>query len=203
MYTTLTRKPWWTHSTIVAASFVLLIASNLVLEMSYAASRHPVSFAQGQTTFDGEQIKSYYATMSSTSTLDVYVRTQLIDFVFIAAVALSGYLLATLLRRIHRDTGFGGVTARLVGIALPVGAGFDVIENLVSFVMLADPAGFPGWLAIPYSTAAVLKFGFMGLGMLSAVLSVLWIVIARSRNSVPVLTAGAQAAVSRTPRVKR
>ena len=64
-----------------------------VLDASYAASKHPVDYATGQTTFNAETIKGYYATMEELSTLDIYRTTQIIDFGFISAMTLYGTVL--------------------------------------------------------------------------------------------------------------
>jgi len=47
----------------------------------------------------------------------------------------------------------------------------DVLENLVSFVMLSNPTGFADWLVVPYSSFAVAKFAFYLIGYI-------WIVAA-------------------------
>ncbi len=45
------------------------------------------------------------------------------------------------------------------------GTMFDVIENLISFVMLANPNEFANWIALPYSAVAVAKFACITVGM--------------------------------------
>ena len=161
------------HLIVLAASFIALGVVNGILDASYEASNHPVSYAEGQTTFDGEQIKGFYSVMDQAGTLSVYVRTQLIDFGFIAAMAVLGVSLGAMLIRINRERSFGQRAGQVVSGAALIGASADVLENLVSFVMLANPAEFPNWLAIPYSSFAVIKFAFITLAMVAVVASVI------------------------------
>jgi hypothetical protein len=57
------------------------------------------------------------------------------------------------------------------GLLVLMGAACDAIENGWSFVMLANPAGFADWLALPYSGFASIKFGLIALGILVLVIS--------------------------------
>jgi hypothetical protein len=47
----------------------------------------------------------------------------------------------------------------------------DALENLTSFVMLADPQGFADLLALPYSGFAVVKFALITAGMAAVLIS--------------------------------
>jgi hypothetical protein len=47
--------------------------------------------------------------------------------------------------------------AAIIVIA-PMAAVSDAFENFVSFYMLAKPTDFANWVAIPYSSFAVIKF---------------------------------------------
>ena len=165
MFSRLTQSNIFAHAGATAAAFGAFQLVRLRLDALYAVSRHPVDYATGQTTFDGIRIKEFYAHMQAEGTLGIYVQTQLFDFLFIACVALLGLTLGTLTARLGRP----GSLARRAGIAAAIsamgGAAMDAAENLVSFVMLADPAGFPNWLALPYSGFAVAKFALMTLAM--------------------------------------
>ena len=159
------------HALATGGAIVALAGMNNVLNASYTASKHPVGFAEGQTTFSGSEIKGFYAVMEASGTLDRYVATQLIDFGFIAAMALVGWTLGTLLRRLHQQGTWPHRLATITLVAVPLGAGFDVVENLISFVMLAQPSTFADWIAIPYSTAAVIKFVLVTAGFVAATAS--------------------------------
>jgi hypothetical protein len=160
---------WLLVASIVSIGLVGL--ANSILEASYVASRFPVPFAQGQTNFDGALIKSYYQAMLDLGTFQIYVRTQWLDFLFILATGLMGLSLWTLVARLHAP----GSRFRSLGLwfalAIPLAGICDIVENLISFVMLADPTGFPNSLALFYSTAAVVKFAFWAIGILWLVVS--------------------------------
>jgi|GEM_PF-1624411 len=171
--------PILAHGAAAAVAFGAFQLVKIRLDASYAASNHPVDYATGQTTFSGEQVKEYYAQMIEAGSLDIYKTTQLIDFGFIITLFAFGLLFATFLGRLGRPDSW----ARRVGIGAAifamVGAIFDVIENLISFVMLANPLGFANWIALPYSGFAALKFACITLALLGVVITVLLIVAGR------------------------
>ncbi len=175
------------HVALAAAALAVQITVNAALDALYRASQFPVPFAQGQTTFDGALLKSYYATMLDAGTLDIYWATQLFDFVFIAAVIVSGFLAGSVIVRFAGERqpwrGLGLVVRTLI----PLGAGFDAIENLISFTMLTQPRTFPEWIALPYSAAATIKFALVGVGLLALVVAVVGLagtaLVARTRGS--------------------
>lgn len=164
-----------THAAGAVFAVIGLGVANGVLNQLYAASGHPVDYATGQLSFSGEQVKGWYAEMQAGGTLDVYWFTQLFDFVFILAVLAMGGLAATFLARINGSR-WGSGSALWASAALVLGATFDAVENLISFVMLANPQGFPNWLAVPYSTMAAIKFMLIGAGVALLVFSMIcWV----------------------------
>ena len=152
-----TRTSRTQHTALAVGSIAALGLANSILNSSYEASGHPVSYAEGQLAFNGETIKGYYAHMTNLGTLDTYVTTQLIDFGFIAAMVAIGVFLATRMARTLKGSRLAGLVS-FAAILFVIGAGFDTIENLISFVMLANPESFADIIALPYSTAAALKF---------------------------------------------
>lgn len=146
-----------------------------ILEASYARSNHPANVFTGQTGFSGALVKEYYAHMEGLGTFGIYVQTQLIDFAFILGVFMTALMFSTLAMRMARLDSRGFKLAKFAGLAGMFGACMDVLENLISFAMLANPAGFPDWIALPYSTAAALKFTGMTLGMAALFAAVLMI----------------------------
>lgn len=161
------------HATATAAAFGAFQLVKSRLDASYAASGHPVDYATGQLAFDAEKIEGYYRVMQAAGTLDVYWRTQMIDFGFIAAVMVLALLLGTLVARLGGAGSWGrrlGVWAALAGMA---GAGMDAVENLLSFAMLAQPQAISQALAMTYSSAAAVKFALLTLAMALILLSVI------------------------------
>jgi hypothetical protein len=175
VFSVLLRLPLAAHLGATALAFGGFQWIKSRLDASYAASGHPVDYATGQLAFDAQMIESYYARMIEAGTLPVYVQTQFLDFGFIAAImtmsVLFGTLTARLGARINRPGVWGwwaGLAAALLGVA---GASFDVLENLLSFVMLDRPQAIPQPLALAYSTAAAAKFALLTSAMLSVLVS--------------------------------
>jgi hypothetical protein len=148
---------------LTAGGFVAQRVSQTVLNTFYDRSGYPVPYFEGQLSFSASKLMGWYGTMQRNDTLDVYWQTQFVDFAFIAAcAAFFTALLLTVARAIPATH-----PARKVAVALvPLGAAAalcDVVENLISFVMLADPTSIGEPVAWIYSGAAALKFaGFIG-----------------------------------------
>lgn len=161
------------HGILLILSIAVFRIAKATLDVSYAASRHPVDFVTGQTGFNGEILKGYYATMQGHGTLDIYWQTQLIDFAFIVSVFLIGVLSSSMVMRFARINGYATRVARAAGAFLVLGALCDAIENLISFYMLSHHESFANWIALPYSGFATVKFLLIALGMFSLLLSML------------------------------
>ena len=109
--------------------------------------------------------------MLELGTLDIYLSTQLIDFGFILALACMGIFVCTLIARASREGSWGRRIGVLAGLFALIAAMCDAVENVWSFIMLANPTEFANWLAIPYSTFATLKFALITLAMLGLIIS--------------------------------
>lgn len=166
-------QPLWIHAAASVGAFVYFGWVKGKLDSSYVASGHPVDYVTGQTAFNDKTIKSYYAHMQEAGTLDVYWRTQLIDFGFILAMMLMALIFCTLVARIGRQGSWARRAGLLAASAVFLGAVCDIIENGWSFVMLSNPTDFASWLALPYSTFASLKFALIALGMLLVCITIL------------------------------
>ena len=179
LFERLRAVPIWAHGLATAMAFGAFQGVRIRLDEMYAASNHPVDFATGQTGFDGQEVKSFYAHMQELATLDLYVDTQLFDFLFMASVALFGVLFGTFVARFARDGSWGRKLALSASGLAVTGALLDACENAVSFVMLANPQGFANWLAYPYSGFAVAKFAMLTLAMAAIILAIIWILVGR------------------------
>ncbi len=162
--TFLVRLPLYAHGILAVLAFVLTRVTNIILDTSYAASQYPVPFFVGQTAFSGEKLKAYFAYMLERDTLGIYWRTQFIDFSFIAATFIVGLIISLFLARLHLKSSWLYKLSLMAVVIVPLGAVFDALENLVSFVMLSQPTSFPNWLALVYSSFAVLKFASIAIG---------------------------------------
>ncbi|RQP23084.1 hypothetical protein DZC73_18340 [Albitalea terrae] len=142
------------------AAFAFNQAATVWLNASYAASKYPVPYYVAQLSFSAEKIKGWYAAMLQTGTLDVYVRTQNIDFVFILSTLLLHFFALVLVSRAFREGSRGRtwmVACAFISAIAPLA---DASENLVSYVMLANPTTFADWLAVLYSSCSAIKFAF-------------------------------------------
>ncbi|WP_456789811.1 hypothetical protein [Cellulomonas sp. P5_C5] len=172
---------------LTAGGFVAQRVTQTVLDSFYARSAYPVPYYEGQLSFSASKLEGWYGTMQQDGTLGVYWQTQLVDFAFIAATAVFFTALLLCVARAVPSTH----PARRIALALvPLGAAaasLDVVENLVSFVMLADPTSISAPVALLYSGVAALKFaGFLGVYAWTVVGLVLAVgVRVRRRRRVP------------------
>lgn len=186
------KTPRTVHAMCAAAATAALWLVKPVLDASYSASGFPVDYATGQLAFDGNLLKGYYAHMISKRTLGVYWQTQFIDFGFIAAVFCLGLFVATGVARLSAPGSWGRRVGLLSAQAAMAGALFDACENLVSFIMLANPADFQNGIALVYSTFAASKFILILSAMIGTTISLaaclfgrIWL-YAKSRGTPPV-----------------
>lgn len=130
-----------------------------------------------QLAFDADVIRDQYAGLVEQGTLGTYVTTQALDYLFITGLAAFGWLLHRLIARAHIPGSRWHRVARLGGLLVVTSAGFDAVENLVSFAMLADPSGFPPLLAPVYSSLAATKWAIAFVGtplLLVELVAVVW-----------------------------
>jgi hypothetical protein len=158
------RVPLYLHGLLAILAYALTRVTNIILDKSYAASQYPVPYYVGQTAFRGEVLKSYYAHMLEAQTLDIYWSTQFIDFGFIATIFIAGFTVSFYLARLNKHVPILYKLSLAAALLIPLGAIFDAIENIISFVMLMQPSSFPNWIAFIYSSVAVLKFAAIIIG---------------------------------------
>ena len=164
----LSALQWW------CLAIPLLIIRQLTqnwLDNLYTLSQFPVPFFVGQTTFDAAELKGYYAVLSELGTFERYVWVQIADYAFMVTVFISFFaLMAAVYRSLPQQPRLQAFARAMLVIA-PLAAVFDALENGISFVMLADPAGFADWLVYPYSSLAVIKFAIFGFSYLWALVA--------------------------------
>lgn len=177
----ITQIPIWQHLCLLGLCFLGFQWIKGKLDQSYLASGHPVDYFTGQTTFDGEKVKSFYQTMLDKGTLDIYWQTQFIDYGFMLGIFAIGLFASSFIARFSRTERLTHRIAKFGGLFLMGGAIFDALENLISFVMLSNPLGFSNWIALPYSLAAVLKFACIALGMLLLISTIVFLIIEKIR----------------------
>lgn len=174
--------PLWLHSVLVVLALALMMGVNGELQNRYDATGYPVTFFEGQTTFSGTAVKGHWAELAQLGTLEAFAQVQQFDFIFMACVAAFGVLGGLLIVRLT-----SGRLGRTIGyttvVAAITGALSDALENVVSFVMLADPTGFADALAITHSGFAVLKFAGMTVAMLAGTVGAVIVIMQLVRSN--------------------
>ncbi len=170
---------------ITLVAFIGNLWATQVLDAAYAASRFPVPYWQAQLSFDHVKLKGWYEFLIKNQTLDLYFKAQFIDFIFIASVlVLHMAALLALSRAVPANSNarVALIWAALISAIAPLA---DAVENGISFIMLANPAGFEPLLAIAYSCVAAVKFGMFTFAYLAAaagVVAALYYLATRTRK---------------------
>ena len=153
-----------------------------LLNASYASSGFPVPYWQAQLSFDANKLKSWYQILIERGTLDRYIQTQHIDFVFIASVLiLHVVVLLAISRALPANSGLrrAMIIAAMLSAIAPIA---DALENGISYIMLANPADFAEGLAWIYSSLAAVKFAMFTFAYLAAILGLIcaaWLLVTR------------------------
>lgn len=163
---TLTPLQWWGIAILLV---VIRQTTQVWLDGLYVDSQFPVPFYIGQTTFNAEELKSYYAVLISKGTLDKYFWVQMADYLFMVTVFVSFFALMTAVYRSLPDVKWLKNLAWAMVFIAPTAALFDAAENLVSFFFITNPQEFSNWLVYPYSSFAVIKFAIFILAYLWAI----------------------------------
>lgn len=166
-----------TKGLLTLISLACYFISNYFLEKSYVLSKFPVPYFKQQTSFDAIKMKEWYAFMINEGTFDIYLRTQFIDFIFIATVILAGYTLWAMIAQLHPVHSFFNTWGEKLAYSLPLAGLFDIFENIVSFFMIANPENFSDSLVLTYSLFAVLKFGCWTVGLIWLLVSIIALLI--------------------------
>lgn len=157
--------------TPLAYAFNLWASSTLTA--SYIASQFPVPYYVAQLSFNPDQLKIWYATLQQLGTFDVYLQTQHIDSLFILSVLILHCLALVLVSRLFPAGSKGRkimVACALISAIAPIS---DQLENVVSYIMLANPSNFADNLAYIYSSFAATKFAFFVFAYVAAPLGLI------------------------------
>lgn len=156
-----------------------------ILNAAYTASEFPVPYWQAQLSFDDEMLKGWYGSLLSKHKLGLYVRTQIVDFVFIVSVLILHTSALLALSRGMPATSKARqllVWAALLSTIAPLS---DAVENCISFIMLANPTDFEPSLALAYSSVAAIKFGMFTFAYVAAIVglfAMLYFRVTRARH---------------------
>lgn len=166
--------------TLIAFAFNYWASTTLTA--SYIESRFPVPYYVAQLSFDPEKLKTWYSELQQLGTFDTYVLTQHIDSLFILSVLMLHGFALVLLSRLFATNSKGRkimVACALISAIAPIS---DQLENLVSYIMLANPANFADGLAYIYSGFAATKFAFFVFAYIVAPLGLIAGLVSRLIN---------------------
>jgi hypothetical protein len=154
-------------------AFVFNYWASTTLTASYIASKFPVPYYVAQLSFSPEKLRAWYSTLIELGTFDVYLKTQHFDSLFILSVLLLHGFALVLISRLFAADSKGRkilVICALISAIAPIS---DQLENLVSYVMLANPDSFASILAYIYSSFAATKFAFFVFAYIAAPLGLI------------------------------
>lgn len=145
---------------LTTAAFIFNLWASNILTESYIESKFPVPYYVAQLSFNPEQLKTWYSFLVDQGTLNKYIQTQHIDSLFILSTLFLHSLALVLISRLFVENSQARkimVVCALISSIAPVS---DQLENLVSYIMLANPKDFLNILAYIYSSFAATKFAF-------------------------------------------
>lgn len=156
-----------------AISFMFNYWASKILMASYIESKFPVPYFVAQLSFNPEKLKGWYSFLINEGTLDIYLRTQHIDTLFIISTLLLHGIGLVMLSRLFSKDSKGRkimVVCALISAIAPIS---DQLENVISYVMLMNPTHFSGGLAYVYSSFAALKFAFFVFAYITAIIGLI------------------------------
>jgi hypothetical protein len=134
---------------------------------------------EAQLSFDHLKLKGWYRALIESDGVDLYLHAQYVDFLFIASVLVLHLPVLVLVSRMLPAASNARsvmVWAALLSSLAPV---LDALENLVSFVMLAEPLSFEPTLALIYSTLAAGKFVMFTFAYVAVPVGIIWALYSR------------------------
>lgn len=161
---------------VLVAAFAVWVNFQVLNWMGhiYELTEFPVSFMEGQTTFNAETTKAHFQVLIDKGTLDQFIQVQKNDFflmlTFIFALFLMGSAATRLLHSQFPNSWIVKLSLFVMWVT-PLAGFLDAMENGVSFVMLSNPQGFSDWLIWPYSSFAVGKFVAITIGYVWALIT--------------------------------
>lgn len=144
---------------LAAAAFAAAaIGAQLLLQSVFATVNHPTTLLRSNHNADADTARQWHRTLLEQGTLDRMVRTEQVDYLWMAALAAALVSITLLASRLLAARA-PRASARLRRFApwAALAPAVDAAENAVSLLMLADPLGFPAPLAAVHAALAWLK----------------------------------------------
>ena len=154
---------------VLVLSFIAFIFFNVYLGVLYEKTGYPVPLLEGQTRFNAQLLKSDFLVLIQNNTIEDYINIQYLDLGIMISTAIFFTMLAFFIfKQLKSDSwmrkGF------LFSVFFPLSSLFDLIENSFLLTMTYNPVSFSDWLAISYSSSAVLKLLSFSLGILALII---------------------------------
>lgn len=161
---------------ILIISIILFPLLMFTVNYAFEQSGYPVSFSESQLSFSGEEIKSHYQTMT-TDQIQLYVLVQIIDYFYLI---IYGLLILSIGLNLGRKLSYSQKAKTgcyFISIAGVTAACCDAIENAFILSMASNPLQFNNLLAIIHSVFASIKFGLLGISIISLIMITLFFII--------------------------
>jgi hypothetical protein len=179
------RWSWAKLGLALTASFLLGAIGLTWATVLYVRSGFSPALIEGQLAFDPDVYRAWYAVLIEKRTLPIYVRTQLVDYLYIAALLSALFFGHLLVAKAQPDERWRKLALALAVLG-PAIAASDAIENIVTLTMLSDPASFAPWLAYLVSTLSAVKWGWALIGctlICVQIVALAWIRLRRPANA--------------------
>jgi hypothetical protein len=170
---TLSNRRLWT---LLVTSISLLVVSAPTVIYLLELSNYPGDLEATQLGFDGEYIRLCFSEMSGAD-VSFFIMGNLVDYLFMASYGALLFSSSLILSRRLTQGSLGrkvGCTASILGL---IAACCDGLENVFLLSMASNPTGFPGWLAIPHSLFASIKFDLMYVASAWILLALAYVVV--------------------------
>ncbi|MES2823613.1 MAG: hypothetical protein V4732_08425 [Pseudomonadota bacterium] len=174
-------------STLCVMTFASLIFNlwiSQVLTNNYAASRFPVPYYVAQLSFNPEKIKAWYAYLIEQGSFAQYIHTQHVDSLFIISTIFFHTLALVLISRLFFSETKGRKVMVVCALLAAIAPISDQLENCIAYLMLANPANFPGVLAYIYSSFAAIKFAMFVFAYVTALVGIIAGIVLRIKRYV-------------------
>ena len=145
-------------------SIVFLVGGLVSANKYYELSKYPVQIFAGQLAFSPERVTGWYQFLISNNTLNLYIQTQYLDFIFIFGLMATIFFTQILLVKLNPKESMWYRFAVWMCLWGPLLASADIWENLVTLSMLSNPTNFAPWLAYLASSFTVWKLSWSLIG---------------------------------------
>jgi len=145
------------------ASFLLGAIGLTWATVLYVRSGFPPALIEGQLAFSPDAYRAWYAVLIEKGTLPIYVRTQFVDYLFIAGLLAALFFVHLMIAKAQPNRRWRKLALTLAVLG-PVIAASDAIENIVTLTMLSNPTGFAPWLGNLVSTISAVKWSWSVIG---------------------------------------